>query len=199
MAEIWKDVIGYEGLYQVSSLGQIKSLSYSGGSKERILKQYTRPDGYLSVALTKDGKHMTKTVHRLVATAFLPNPNNLEMINHKDEVRSNNSVDNLEWCSRSYNQLYSLNIHAERKQLFADNFKNKSSFIKKGVPHKYNIRVVKKALSGEVITYYSNPSEAGKENNIPSGTILNTCKHNNLSTTTRKRTSKGFIWEFDGN
>ena len=100
--EKWKDIKGYEGLYQVSNLGNIKSFGYG---KAILLKQFK--DGkYLSVNLCKDKKHKKYKVHRLVAEAFIPNPNNLPIINHKDENKYNNNVENLEWCSVAYNNRY---------------------------------------------------------------------------------------------
>lgn len=111
--EIWKDVDGYEGLYQVSNLGRVKALpkyTYSKGypqlRKERVLKPvYTgKYRNYLSVTFS-DGKQYK--VHRLVAIAFIPNPDGLPLVNHKDENPSNNTVGNLEWCTNSYNVKYS--------------------------------------------------------------------------------------------
>ena len=113
MQEIWKDVAGFEGIYQVSDLGRVKSLpkyfnskGYQELRKERILKpRYTgRNRNYASVYFV-DG-HNYK-IHRLVASAFIPNPNNLPLINHKDENPRNNCAYNLEWCDNSYNVKYS--------------------------------------------------------------------------------------------
>jgi hypothetical protein len=107
--EIWKDIKGYEGLYQVSNLGNIKSLSREiicgNGrtlSKEKIFK-FRNCDGYNRVHLMKYKKEKNLYVHRLVAEMFIPNPNNLPIINHIDENRSNNHVDNLEWCTQKEN------------------------------------------------------------------------------------------------
>lgn len=105
---------GYEGLYQVSNLGRVKSLSrfhktderYSSigyTSKERILKPGTDGWGYLYVALSKDKKRKNKRIHRLVAETFIPNIKNLQQVNHIDGNKKNNKVDNLEWCTREYN------------------------------------------------------------------------------------------------
>ena len=116
--EIWKDVAGYEGLYQVSNLGNVKTLErfyYSGRNhtirkvqKSMLLKQQTNKDGYRTVGLTKDGKQKYTLVHRIVAQAFIINddPENKTLINHKDEVKTNNVVDNLEWCTPKYNNNY---------------------------------------------------------------------------------------------
>lgn len=105
--EIWKDIIGYEGLYQVSSLGRVRSLDrYDSRNcfwEGRILKLYTRKGGYLFVQLHLNGKGKNYLVHRLVAIAFIPNPDNLPEVNHLDEDKTNNRVENLEFCDRKYN------------------------------------------------------------------------------------------------
>ena len=99
--EQWKSITGYEGLYEVSSLGRVKSLKY-----DKILKPGKVGNGYLAVVLFRNGKGKTLKVHRLVATAFIPNPLGLPEINHKDENKTNNAKSNLEWCSRWYNTHY---------------------------------------------------------------------------------------------
>ena len=104
--ENWKDVIGYEGLYKVSDLRRVKSLNYHRSGKEVILKQCKSKDGYLKVCLFKNGKQTTFSVHRIVALAFINNYNNCPEINHKDEDKTNNCVENLEWCDRKYNANY---------------------------------------------------------------------------------------------
>lgn len=116
MKEEWKQIQGFEGFYEISSLGNVKSCKRTRKSKsssisvvqERILKQKSDKEGYKSVALCLNGKLYYKRVHRLMAIAFIPNPNNLPLINHKDEDVTNNTLSNLEWCSASYNTCYSL-------------------------------------------------------------------------------------------
>ena len=104
--EEWRDIKGYEGLYQVSSLGRVKSLKDSHDNyREKILKP-GNVRGYLHVNLYKDTKRKTYRIHRLVAEAFISNPNNYEEVNHKDEDKTNNCVSNLEWCTREYNMSY---------------------------------------------------------------------------------------------
>lgn len=103
MQEIWKDIEGYEGCYQVSNLGRVKSLKFG---KEKILTPTINSRGYYHTCLRKDGRSVTVYIHRIVAKAFLPNPDNLPLINHKDEDKTNNRVDNLEWCSVYYNLHY---------------------------------------------------------------------------------------------
>lgn len=100
--EIWKAIEGYED-YEISSLGRVKSLANDKSRKEKILKPMKHRDGYLFVHLYRDRKYKRFYVHRLVATAFIPNPEGFEQINHKDENKINNVVDNIEWVSRSYN------------------------------------------------------------------------------------------------
>ena len=104
--EIWRDIEGYEGLYQVSNFGRVKSLNYRRTCKEKLLKAYKDKEGYLHVSLCKDGKTKTYSIHRLVAQEFIPNPYNLPQVNHKDENKTNNRVYNLEWCSVKYNINY---------------------------------------------------------------------------------------------
>ena len=117
MKEEWKDVVGYEGLYKVSNRGEVKSL-------DRMIHYGVHGDpngkcfragrllisgiqsGYMAVSLSKEGKTKRCLVHRIVAEAFIPNPKHLPEINHKDEDKTNNSVENLEWCTKSYNINY---------------------------------------------------------------------------------------------
>lgn len=106
--EIWKDIEGYKGLYQVSNLGRIKSLGNNKNKKEKILKSHYDNNGYYSIVLYKNNNRKKYLIHRLIAEAFIPNPNNLPCVNHKDENKQNNNVDNLEWCTQKYNMKYSL-------------------------------------------------------------------------------------------
>ena len=103
---MWKNIKGYEGLYQVSDEGEVRSLGNNESRKEKILKPAYRGNGYLFVSLCKNGKKKMFSIHRLVAEAFLPNSNNLPEINHKDENKANNCASNLEWCDRKYNVNY---------------------------------------------------------------------------------------------
>ena len=110
--EIWRPVVGYEGLYEVSSLGRVRSLDRYVKSKSyrlhkgKILSPAKDTTGYLKVVLSCNGKSKTIKVHRLVAIAFLYNPDNLPEVNHLDEDKTNNRVDNLEFCNRKYNCNY---------------------------------------------------------------------------------------------
>ena len=122
MEEIWKDIKGYEGLYQVSSEGRVRSLDrivvYKDGRKSffkgKILKNVLDDKLYFVVSLY-NGKRNVLKVHRLVAQAFIPNPNNYPQINHIDENPKNNRVENLEWCNQYYNNTYGTRLNRVAK------------------------------------------------------------------------------------
>ena len=126
--EEWKSIPGYEGLYEVSNLGRVRSLDryvkYSNGNihlhKGKVLSPGKNTDGYLEVVLKCNRKCKTITVHRLVAQTFIPNPDNLPQVNHKDEVKSNNCVENLEWCTQQYNLNYN-GVLKRRSQRMKEN------------------------------------------------------------------------------
>lgn len=127
--EIWRDIEGYHD-YQVSNLGRVKSLKYG---KEKILRGCKDSDGYLLINLWKDGKKKSYKIHRLVASAFLDNPNNLPEVNHIDEDKTNNCVSNLEWCSGEYNFNYGTRIERITKanSIPIFQFTKQSEFIRK--------------------------------------------------------------------
>lgn len=105
--QVWKDIQGYEGLYEVSNYGNVRSLNYNHTNKIKYLKPLKDGSGYYFVRLCKNGIVQNFKVHRLVANAFIENPNNYPQINHKDENKLNNKVSNLEWCDGRYNTRYS--------------------------------------------------------------------------------------------
>lgn len=138
MKEIWKDIEGYEGLYQISNLGRIKSLKRMMKNRkcEEIIKSPSKSEkGYLRIALCKNGKIKYVSVHRLVANAFIPNLQNKPCVNHKDCDTSNNNVNNLEWCTYKENNSY-LNHHLKRNisatiHYLKRDYPNKEDLIKK--------------------------------------------------------------------
>ena len=128
MEEIWRPVKGFEGYYEVSDLGRVRSIDRvvvdKNGrqqfKKGTLLKYRSDRQGYIVVALSIKKHYTHKCVHTLVADAFIPNPDNLPQVNHKDEVKSNNCVDNLEWCSAKYNANYG----NRNKKIIETNIKN---------------------------------------------------------------------------
>lgn len=114
MIEEWRSIPGYEGLYEVSSYGRVRSLdkydSMNRFLRGRILRLFTDGLGYLRAQLYSNSKRKSFLVHRLVAQAFIPNPDNLPQVNHRDENPSNDNVDNLEWCDGKYNVNYGTRI-----------------------------------------------------------------------------------------
>ena len=135
MEEVWKDVQGYEGIYQVSNLGNVKSLDREVKCKNsirlykgKILSQCKDDKGYYRVLLSVAGKHKSAQIHRLVAEAFIDNKNKFPEVNHKDENPSNNRVDNLEWCEKIYNLSYGTgrirSIESHRKKILQFDMNN---------------------------------------------------------------------------
>ena len=133
MEEEWRPVVGYEGLYEVSNLGRVKGLAreipvrrtnrdgevqtYMFKVKEKILKQGRRQDGYADVPLSKQGVTVLYCVHRLIADAWIPNPNNYKYVNHKDLDKTNNSLNNLEWISNSGNITHAVQRYANPQSI----------------------------------------------------------------------------------
>ena len=165
--EIWKPVRNYEGLYEVSNMGRVKSLNYKRTGKERILKAGKSGNGYLQVNLYKDGNREQPLVHRLVATAFLDNTDNLPEVNHKDEDKTNNCVENLEYCSRLYNMNYGTG--------------SKRSAEKRSKP------VFSVDKKSGLIMWWESAKEAERCTGINNGNIINCCQG-------RQKSAGGHYW-----
>ena len=116
-SEVWKPVVGYEGLYEVSNIGRVRSINYHKSGKAKVMSPSFNTWGYLIVDLRKNNKRHSYAVHRLVAFAFIPNPDNFPEINHKNEIKTDNNVENLEWCTRKYNINYGTAIKRRSKPI----------------------------------------------------------------------------------
>ena len=192
MTEEWRDIKGYEGLYQVSNLGNVRSLHWYGGDtiKNRALVNHTT--GYLMVSLSNKKKCKPFLVHRLVAEAFIPNPNNYGFVNHKDENKQNNCVDNLEWCTKSYNAIYYLNFDPSRKQEYADRFKKNPSPMTQRIPRTNLYRVNQYDKDGNYIATYDNPTDASIKTGIKSSYIVWAVERNLRTNSEEKQRRKGY-------
>lgn len=119
--EEWRPVVGYEGYYEVSNLGTVRGIDRYDCKgrriKGKVLQKKVEHTGYVSTVLTRNGKPKSYKVHRLVAEAFIPNPDNLPQVNHKDEDKSNNTVWNLEWCTEKYNRNYGTATKRQAQQM----------------------------------------------------------------------------------
>lgn len=181
--EEWRDVVGFEGRYIVSSFGRIASLSasYTQGEnvcrrKPQLIKGRTGTSPYPSVVLSNGERGRRQIlVHRIVASAFIPNPDNLPYINHKDENPRNNSIDNLEWCTQSYNCNYGGHNERMAKTI------SETAYQK--------TKVVQLSLDGEYITTFDSIKEAADNLGIQRASISICCRKPN-------RTGRGFKWMY---
>ena len=200
--EIWKDIEGFEGKYQVSNFGNVKSLRYRNQKFAKNLTPKVTNRGYIAVMLSKNRKSKLALVHRLVAMAFVDNPNNYSIVNHKDENQQNNHVDNLEWCNHSHNRIYSMDKHPERRKELAENLVKYSPRTKKGIPHKYYKKVAILDENNEVISIYENASIAANILGLKTCNVTEVCKANkNIIVNSKqliekKRRTGGYIFAF---
>lgn len=163
MGELWRDVPSYEGIYQVSNEGQIRTVK-TGAHLRPALR-----NGYMLVKLTKGKKEKTFSLHRLVAQVFIPNPNNLPQVNHKDECKTNNCVSNLEWCTAKYNSNY-----GSRNCRMANGHKKK---------------VAKYDASGRLVDKYNSAIEASIKNGCDASCITKCCRG-------ERKLHGGWAWKY---
>lgn len=178
MTEIWKDIEGYEGKYQISNLGNVKSIFrvVKSGVKhtttriyeEKIMKQSLNRKGYCIISLYSNNGLKNNIVHRLVANAFIPNPHNLPQVNHKDENKLNNTVENLEWCDAKYNNNYG-----------SRNLKHSKSKSEK---------IIQKDLNGKFIKEWESATEVERQLGYDASSIRKCCLN-------KAKTAYKFLWE----
>lgn len=184
MEEIWKDINGYEGLYQVSNFGRVKSLNYNHTKKEEIMTLTPTKRNYMKIHLDKDGKRKYFTIHRLVAQAFIPNPNNYNMVLHKKAVLDGgtNSVDNLYWGNNSDNM---------KDRTRDGHFVNprKGKFGKENPTSK---SVLQFDLDNNLIKKYESITQASNETNINNTNISQCCKGYKY-----RKTAGCYIWRYE--
>lgn len=171
MEEIWRDIVGFNN-YQVSNLGNVRSVKFG----KIVLLKPSSCGRYTIVTLFKNGERHYRSVHRLVSEAFIPNPDNLPFVNHKDENTHNNIASNLEWCNAKYNCNYGKRLS-----------KIAYSLTGKNIPLKYK-GVVQIDDCGRIVGEYESLKET-KKNGYNPGTICNCLKG-------RQKTAYGFKWEY---
>lgn len=177
--EIWKDINGFEGIYQISDKGNIRSLDRkiicSNGSirfqRGSGIKPYINKQGYRTAVLHNNGKHKMCRICRLVSEAFIPNPNNLPQVNHKDENKGNDEKENLEWCTCLYNLTYN-NLHHRR-----NNKNNKKS------------KPVAQIKNGKIIKVFPSVREVERVLGFQNGNISQCCNG-------KTKTSYGYEWSY---
>lgn len=167
--EEWRPIAEYEDLYEISSQGRVKSLNYKRTGQTQVLKPIMHTNGYLCINLYKDGKHKFCTIHRLVAEAFLANPENLPEVNHRDECKENNAVSNLEWCSGKDN----CNHGTRNARMAAAKNKPVQQFSK----------------DGRLIAVWSSGKEAEQSTGVHQSNICNCCNG-------KLRSTGGYVWRY---
>lgn len=201
--EEWRPIQGYEGIYEVSDWGRVKRLKKSYTERnnrkavhileEKILKPSKYKKGYLFVTFVKDYERKIKKIHRLVAEAFIPNPQNLPQVNHKDEDKTNNYVDNLEWCDGKYNSNYGTRNERISINNSGDKSHTKKLEVRKKIAKALSKKVYQYTLDEELVKIWSSTMECGR-NGFHQGAVAACCrgefnkKGNNIY--------KGYKWSY---
>ena len=172
--EVWKPIPGYVGFYEVSNFGRVKSLNYKRTGTTKILKPKKDKYGYLIIHLSKNGLKKYYLVHRLVAMTFIPNPDNLPQINHRNEIKTDNSVWNLEWCDTKYNCNYW-------------SYKEKQSLIQRNNPKQSKL-VYQYTLDYQLVRVWPSSRECGR-NGFDRRSVIKCCLGKQMF-------HKGFIWSY---
>lgn len=171
--EYWKPVVGYETSDEISNMGRMRIINYRNTGKYKLRKLTIHSKGYFTVHLTKNSITKLYQVHRLVAEAFIPNPQNLPCVNHKDENKLNNNVDNLEWCTNKYN----INYGTRNKRIS-----------KKMTNGKLSKPVIQYDLNGNFIKEWPSAHECGR-NGFNDSSVSACCRG-------KLKTHRGFIWKY---
>ena len=179
--EIFRDIEGFENLYQISNYGRVYSL-ISG----KFLKTCKDKDNYRQITLHKNGKQKTYLVHRLVAQAFIPNPSNLPQINHKDENPSNNHLENLEWCDAKYNVNYGTRIERVMQH---PNYKATREKSGKVASEKLSKPVLQFTKDGELVAEYPSTREAERQTRIYNQSISKCCNE-------KLKSAGKYLWRY---
>lgn len=186
ICEIWRDVPGWEGVYQISNMGRMKSFKVDHSGKVMSLRNKT--GDYIRVVLQKHGrKPKTVLVHRLVAKVFIPNPLNLPVVNHKDCDKQNNSVSNLEWCTNSYNVRHSMYMHPMQNvsMVYYNKFERPKS-------------IAQIDKSGNIIAVYGSAKMAQVSTGVCSRNILQVANRTPFNRKGQiRKTAGGYVWRFE--
>ena len=186
-----KPVKGYEGYYEIDQFGRVFGCNrtitvddngrvYEKTIVGKPIKQTTHSAGYKVVGLTINGKTATKFVHRLVAEAFIDNPDNLPVVNHKDEDKTNNSIENLEWCTVKYNNIYGTKTKRQAEKI-------------RGRVSEKRVPVIQMSMSGEFIADHPSIAAAAESVGSNSPSDISACCRG------QRKSHCGYKWEFDGN
>lgn len=185
--ELWMPVKGYECKYEVSNYGDVVSLNYRQTGKRHPLSIKTGKDGYLRVTLCKKCICKSILVHRLVAEAFIPNPENKPFVDHIDTDRKNNCVSNLKWCNRKENANNPITL-----KRMGDNLRNLKRIYREQISKKRKIKVAQYTLDGKLVKVWDSAKDAEISLSIFNSDICNCCKGN-------RKTAGGYIWKYYNN